>query len=180
MDEGTVCFAHGGETGPWCDEILRLAEVARSKGFLTRSPDFSDLPDANARIERLISLPHLSQSRVILVGLDIGAYVTAVASVTLKPAGLFLLAPAFSLQGYGLQRKAPEAGKIIVVHGWDDEKVDYLNAIRFARDSGADLYLLQSDHKLTGQIAKIEMLFSIFLDSLTYVDHNSLTQLSSA
>lgn len=159
-----VYFAHGKESGAWGSKITRLAEVARSKGFQVCSPEYNGLsPDE--RVEKLISLVD-SEGTVILVGSSLGAYVSTLASVTIKPVGLFLLAPAFYLEGYGLQDPTPSAEKIWVVHGLNDEVVPCQNSILFCSKFGASLHLLDGDHRLTDQIGEIAKLFAFFLDAM--------------
>ena len=43
----------------------------------------------------MLQLELVPHERLILVGSSMGGYVSTVASVSLKPAGLFLMAPAF-------------------------------------------------------------------------------------
>lgn len=158
-----VYFAHGKESGPWGSKITRLAEVARSKGFEVISPEYNGLsPDE--RVEKLRSLVSGSESTVVLVGSSLGAYVSTLASVSIKPVGLFLIAPAIYLDGYGLQDPTPSADKIWVVHGLNDEVVPYQNSIRFCSKFGASLHLLDGDHRLTDQIDEIAKLFALFLE----------------
>jgi len=47
-----VLFAHGKESGPWGNKIQALAEVAKYYEYRVESPDYSDLPDANSRVDR--------------------------------------------------------------------------------------------------------------------------------
>lgn len=51
-----VIFAHGKESGPWGSKIKHLAAIADSLGAMVMSPDYSDLADPDARVERLRDL----------------------------------------------------------------------------------------------------------------------------
>jgi hypothetical protein len=77
--------------------------------------------------------------------------------------GLFLMAPAFYLQGYANQDPVPRTSKTMIVHGWSDDVVPAQNSIRFARLHACDLYLLDGDHRLNDALPKIAPLFEMFL-----------------
>ena len=163
---GVVFFAHGKESGPWGIKIKRLAKVAEAKGFYVESPDYSDLTDPEERVDRLISLLPEASKFLVLVGSSMGSYVSTVVSETFKPDGLFLLAPAFYLNGYANQDPHPYAKVITIVHGWNDEVVPVENAIRFAKRHKAQLHLLDSDHRLVSALPIIENIFGIFLEQI--------------
>ena len=161
-----VNFTHGKESGPWGSKIKALSEVAMEKGFEVPSHDYSDLESPDARVDRLLDLHKTKSDFVVLVGSSMGGYVSTVASATIKPVGLFLLAPAFQLPGYAVQEPVPHADRTVVIHGWNDDVVPYENSIRFAREYAAELHLLDSDHRLQDQIPKLKVLFGFFLDEL--------------
>ena len=158
-----VYFAHGKESGPRGSKIEALAAVAGQKGCRVESPDYSGIADPNARVEKLLSLAARETGPLVLVGSSMGGYVSTVASTKLRPAGLFLMAPAFYLPGYEKQEPAPEAKLTTVVHGWNDEVVPVDNVIRFACRHRAELHLLDSDHRLMSHLQVIEKLFDDFL-----------------
>ncbi|MBL0226788.1 MAG: hypothetical protein IPQ16_14790 [Geobacteraceae bacterium] len=161
-----IYFAHGKESGPWGAKIQALAEVARSKGFRVESPDYSKQPDPDARVEQLLNLKLPSSELTVLVGSSMGGYVATVASHLMNPVGLFLMAPAFYLPGYKVQAPVPHAKKTVIVHGLQDDVVPVDNSIRFAREHGTELYLIDGDHRLNDQLPKIEVLFGLFLDDV--------------
>ena len=72
-----VYFAHGKESGPWGSKIRHLASIAEANGYEVVSPDYSALPDPEARVKHLLEL--LSQepetSNIVLVGSSMGGYV---------------------------------------------------------------------------------------------------------
>ena len=158
-----VVFAHGKESGPWGTKFRYLAELAQRYGASVLSPDYSDCSGPEERVERLLALAMPSHERLILVGSSMGAYVSTVASVHLKPMGLFLLAPAFYLPGYREQTPLPCAPHISVVHGWQDTVIDPEHSVRFARQYGCDLHLIPGDHRLTEALPKIGAIFADFL-----------------
>jgi len=161
-----VYFAHGKESGPWGTKIKALAAIALSKGFNVESPDYSGQPDPDARVEQLLNLKLPSSDLTVLVGSSMGGYVATVASHIINPVGLFLMAPAFYLPGYKDQSPVPNAKKIVVVHGLNDDVVPVDNSIHFAQEHHTELHLLDGDHQLTDQLPKIEVLFGWFLDEI--------------
>jgi len=162
----TVYFAHGKESGPWGAKIEVLAAIARLKGFNVISPDYSGQPDPDARVEQFLST-HLPVSGLnVLVGSSMGGYVATVVSEVVKPAGLFLMAPAFYLPGYKDQAPNPHAGKTVIIHGVNDDVVPADNSVRFAREHRAELHVINSDHRLNDQLPLIGILFDHFLDEV--------------
>ncbi len=158
-----VVFAHGKESGPWGSKIKHLASIAERHGVVVMSPDYSDLQDPDARVERLLSLPLPEHDRLVLVGSSMGGYLATVASQTLKPAGLFLMAPAFYIEGYRVQTPVSGADATCVVFGWRDELIPVENAIRFAQAERAALHLIDGDHRLNAVLPEVGALFERFL-----------------
>lgn len=166
MSRGFVIFSHGKESGPWGTKITALAAVAAQREFAAESIDYTDLADPEDRVRRLREWCAGKGAPLILVGSSMGAYVAAVASRAVNPAGLFLMAPAVHLPGYPEPEPVPRAGKTYVVHGWHDQVIPLENVVRFARRNRARLFLVDGDHGLAGQLPFIEELFGLFLDSL--------------
>lgn len=161
-----VLFAHGKESGPWGSKIKHLAEIAQRRGAKVLSPDYSDLANPDARVERLMSLELLPHDCLVLVGSSMGGYVSAIASQQLKPAGLFLMAPAFYMPGYREQRPASGASRTCVILGWHDEVIPVENGIRFAQEQQAELHVLNGDHRLNTVLPAVGKLFDNFLASV--------------
>lgn len=157
-----IYFAHGKESGPWGHKIQALAAVGRACGFAIESPDYSFTYDPDARVQHLLDLAPQADC-LVLVGSSMGGYVSAIASRTLAPAGLFLLAPAVYMPGYDAE-PAPAARLLEVVHGWRDTVIPVENAIRLARQHQARLHILDSEHTLNDQIPYLEVLFRRFLE----------------
>ncbi len=166
MNRSLVIFSHGKESGPWGTKISALSAIARNHELDIESIDYTDLPDPEARVRRLVARCSGEARPIILVGSSMGGYVATVASRQVKPAGLFLMAPAVYLPGYAETDPMPWAGQTFVVHGWDDKVIPVENAVRFARRTQAQLFLVGDDHSLISQLPFIEELFSLFLDRL--------------
>lgn len=161
-----VLFAHGKESGPWGSKIKHLATIAEKHGCKLLSPDYSGLIDPDARVKHLLSLQILPNDRLVMVGSSMGGYVSTVASRTLKPAGLFLMAPAFCIPGYADQEPVSGAEVTWVVHGWRDEVIPAEHSIRFAKNCHASLHVLDGDHRLNSVLSDVGALFDLFLSSV--------------
>lgn len=170
MDEHVVYFAHGKESGPWGEKIVRLAKIAELKGFHVESPDYSGMFDPQERIEKLLDLKPCAGKHLVLAGSSMGGYVSTVASQTLKPSGLFLLAPAFFREDYEFQNPSPTAQIVEIVHGWDDELIAAEDIVRYAKQYKIRLSLLAGDHRLISAMPQIEKIFSSFLDDILRLD----------
>jgi alpha/beta superfamily hydrolase len=158
-----VVFAHGMESAPWGTKITALAAVARDKGFEPESPDFRHTLDFDERVRHLLALNPRCDGKLALAGSSMGGYVVAHACAQLKPAGLFLMAPALYFEGYDAEPQHCPALSC-VVHGWKDDVVSVDRALRFARARQADLHLLDSGHTLNDRIPTLEKIFADFLD----------------
>jgi surfactin synthase thioesterase subunit len=163
---GVVYFAHGKESGPWGAKIKRLAQVAEARGFRVESPDYSEIDNPDQRVQKLLGLYATQSDNLVLVGSSMGGYVSTVASETLTPRGLFLIAPAFYMGGYANQNPFPNAALTAIVHGWKDEVIPVEHSIRFAQKYNTELHLVDGDHRLIAQIPFIEGVFGLFLDRL--------------
>lgn len=177
MTKPLVIFSHGKESGPQGSKIQALAAVAQAHGAQVISVDYrqaqqgegsgSDLRgEADRRVAQLLATPLPPHDRLILVGSSMGGYVATVASGALKPAGLFLLAPAFYKDGYAEQNPLPHASYTTLVHGWRDDVVPPENSIRFAQQHRCALHMLDGDHRLNDALAAITPLFSNFLETV--------------
>lgn len=161
-----VVFAHGQKSGPWNSKIRHLAHIARSLGAEVMSPDYSDLDDPDARLERLLAMELPPHDQLVLAGSSMGAYVATRASQHFKTTGLFIMAPAFYLPGYAEQQPTSDTKHICLVHGWQDEVIPAESAIRFARQCQADLHLIPGDHLLYTAVPRLGRLFSEFLHQI--------------
>jgi pimeloyl-ACP methyl ester carboxylesterase len=161
----TAIFSHGKESGPWGRKITTLAGVAEDFGLRVVSVDYRGLTTAAARIPRLLEECRRHDPVTVLVGSSMGGYVAATASAEINPAGLFLMAPALGLPGY-VPDPRPRAGRITMIHAWQDEVIPADSSLRFARLWGGELHLVNGDHRLESSLPLIVAIFRNFLESL--------------
>lgn len=163
MAAATVIFLHGKESGPWGLKIRALARVAEKRGCRVVSNDDQGVADPGQRVQRLVNSAETATGPLILVGSSMGGYVATVASSALSPRGLFLMAPAFGIEGYPVQNPVAVAEEMMVVHGWDDDVVPLDAVFRFAREHRCRLCLVPDGHALHGEIDVIGQAFGEFL-----------------
>jgi len=168
--KGTVILSHGLESGPNATKVSALAEVADALGWASVRPDYLDIDarrDAraiDARVARtLANTP--TEGRIVFGGSSMGAFVSGFASLERSCAGLFLLALPLEIPGYW-RRFAAAAVPTALVHGWNDELCPVDAAIDFARAHGADLHLVNDDHRLGAHVSYCASLFHRFLSDL--------------
>ncbi len=167
-----VIFSHGKETGPWGTKICRLADVAQSAGWQVISADYAALTGqadapAELRLQVLLQLlkvdlpPH---SHLVLAGSSMGGWVSAQAACHVKPAGLFLLAPALGIADYPSQWPDVDGSvDIEVTHGWADDVIPAQNSITFAQRTNARLHVVPDDHRLSQSLDVLCASFTAFL-----------------
>jgi len=161
-----VVFSHGKESGPWGTKISALADIARAEGYEVESVDYRGIDDPHARVTRLLAYCRDFQGRLVLVGSSMGGHVSTAGSRLLRTAGLFLMAPAFYVPGFEALTPEPAECPVTIVHGWRDEVVPVDNSIRFAREHGASLHILDTDHRMQDKIREIGYYFEYFLITL--------------
>jgi pimeloyl-ACP methyl ester carboxylesterase len=161
-----VVFSHGKESGPWGRKIAALADVARSEGYQAESVDYRGIDGPRERIARLVDFCKELQGDLVLVGSSMGGYVSVASASLLHARGVFLMAPALYMDGLPPLRENLLDCPATIVHGWYDEVVPFEHSVRFAKDYGAALHLLRSDHRLHNQLRVIRYLFEYFLIAL--------------
>lgn len=160
-----IVFNHGKESGPNGSKIQALGAQAEELGHSTESLDYTDLPDdPEARVERLLAYVREQNEPVVLVGSSMGSYVAAVASMKDAVQGLFLLAPAFYIEGFAVQDYSPQAKEIALVHGFSDEIIPFQHSVTFGERHDAEVHLLPGDHRLKEAMPRIHPLFGDFLN----------------
>ena len=159
-------FAHGKESGPWGGKIKYLAHVATLRGYRAVSVDYTDMLSADDRVRRLLETDFGEYDRLVLAGSSMGAYVSTLASKYLRPAGLFLLAPAFGLPGYNVQKPVPYAQQTAVVMGWQDDVIPLENVASFAREHSAEYHVFADGHRLLNVLPEIGGIFDRFLERI--------------
>lgn len=166
FSSGTVVFSHGQESGPWGAKITAMAAVVRDLGLAVESVDYRGMADPAARVGRLVSVVSGMTTPVVLVGSSLGGHVAGSAAPQVKPRGVFLLAPAFYMPGFEAHTPQDVGCPAAIVHGWHDDIVPVENSIRWAREHGAALHVLDSGHRLEDQIEPICRLLRDFLRDL--------------
>lgn len=159
----TIYFAHGKESGPWGTKISSLAELARRRGLRVESPDYRSSMDPEERVRQLLRSCDTRGAKLLLAGSSMGGYVSAVASRTLQPRGLFLMAPAVDIPGYGGDTR-PSADIVHAVHGWQDELIPPERVVGWAQRHRAVLHLIDAEHALNSRLKQVSALFEHFLD----------------
>ena len=162
----TVIFSHGQESGPWGSKIRAMAELVESLGFDLGSIDYQGISDPIERVQKLLIETAEINDRLILIGSSMGGHVATAAADELDAAGLFVLAPAYFMEGYEDLTPDPPGMPLCIVHGWHDEVVPVENSIRYAQQCHATLHLIDSDHRLTANIDEINDYLKTFLEQI--------------
>ena len=163
----TVIFSHGQESGPFGTKIRAMAELVESMGCGADSIDYQGIADPTERVEKCVRECASVDDRLVLVGSSMGGHVATAAAARVGAAGLFVLAPAYFMEGYeDLTPSAPDI-PICIVHGWHDDIVPVDNSIRFARSCSATLHIVDGDHRLTANIDEINCYLRQFIDTIS-------------
>jgi pimeloyl-ACP methyl ester carboxylesterase len=163
----TVVFSHGQESGPWGTKIRAMAELVREMGCTADSIDYQGIADPTERVEKCVRECAGVDDKLILIGSSMGGHVATAAAEEIGAAGLFVLAPAYYMEGYeDLTPRAPSM-PICIVHGWHDDVVPVENSIRYARACGATLHIVNGDHRLTRNIDEINEYLRYFVSEIS-------------
>ncbi len=162
----TVVFSHGQESGPWGTKIKAMAERAEAVGCRAVSVDYRGLDEPSARVLKLVAECRGIDDKLVLVGSSMGGHVATAAAADVGAAGLFVLAPAYFMEGFEELTPDPPSIPTVIVHGWHDDVVPVENSIRFAAMCSATLHVLDGDHRLTANIGAINDYFEQFLRQL--------------
>lgn len=162
-----VVFSHGQESGPWGTKIRAMAELVRGMGCTADSIDYQGVADPTERVRKLQRECADIGEKLVLVGSSMGGHVATAAAEPLGAAGLFVLAPAYYMEGYEELTPAAPRIPICIVHGWHDDIVPVENSIRFARACSATLHLVDGDHRLTQNINEINEYLAQFIRNIT-------------
>lgn len=96
-----------------------------------------------------------------------GGHVATAAAEALGAIGLFVLAPAWYMDGYEHLTPLPPSMPICIVHGWHDDIVPVENSVRYARNCSATLHIVNGDHRLTDNIDAINGYLELFIKTIT-------------
>ena len=163
----TVVFSHGQESGPWGTKIRAMAEKVRELGCTAESIDYQGIADPAERVEKLLRECRDIRDPLILVGSSMGGHVATAAADALGAIGLFVLAPAWYMQGYEHLTPLPPSMPICIVHGWHDVIVPVENSVRYARNCSATLHIVNGDHRLKDNIGAINDYLERFIKTIT-------------
>lgn len=158
-----VIYNHGKDSTPWGEKTQVLMAVAKRLGYEFQSLDYRPEPDPDERIQKLLAFDVSGYDEIVLVGSSMGAYVATVAAETIRPQGLFLLAPAFYLPGYRQTTFSPPAERTLVIHGWRDTIVPPEHAWRFCQHYRVRLNMLDAEHRLIEELPRLAREFEGFL-----------------
>ncbi len=158
-----VIFSHGQESGPWGSKITAMAALVRDLGARADSVDYRGMADPHERVEKLVGVLQRTDRPIILVGSSMGGHVATAASARCAVDGVFVLAPAYYMPGYEALTPPSPACPLEIVHGWRDDVVPVDNSIRYAREAGATLHVVDGDHRLTANIDTINALLRLFI-----------------
>lgn len=161
-----VIYNHGKDSTPWGEKTMIFSDVAKRCCYDFDSLDYRRQPDPDERVSQLLSIDLSDYDQCVLMGSSMGGYVATVASETMKPQGLFLLAPAFYLPGYRKTGFNPPVDRTLVIHGWRDTIVPPENSWKFCQKYGIRLNMLDSDHRLMSELPRLALEFEQFLLAL--------------
>lgn len=159
----TVIFSHGQESGPWGTKIRAMAATVRELGCRADSIDYRGVADPTERVGKLIDACTGIEDALILVGSSMGGHVATAAAAPAGAAGLFVLAPAYYVEGYEGLTPEPPPLPIEIVHGWHDDVIPVANSLRFAAACSATLHVVDGDHRLTANIDEINYYLRRFI-----------------
>lgn len=161
-----VYFSHGQESGPWGTKIQAMSATVRELGCRVESVDYQGIADPGMRVAKLERECRGLAEPLILVGSSMGGHVATAAAAVVGAIGLFVLAPAYYIEGWeALTPPAPDI-PIVIVHGWRDDVVPVDNSIRYARENLATLHVVDGDHRLTENIDEINFYLRRFVSEL--------------
>ena len=168
---GHVILSHGLESGPQATKVTAMAAAAEALGWTSERPDYCDLDrtrdvrEVRNRLARLLDRCARAPRPLVLAGSSMGAYISAVASLEVEVAGLFLLAPPVRLEGYPQPLDAAPVPTTII-HGWDDELIPATDVVHWAQPRRDRLLLVNDTHRLAGHVAFCAEEFARFLATL--------------
>ena len=173
--KGHCILSHGFESGPDATKVTALAEAAEALGWSHERPDYTDLDgrrevselgDVPARLERLLALAQDAARRgpLVLAGSSLGAYISALVSLQLPVAGLFLMAPPIRMgRAHPLEAAAVPTS---IIHGWRDELIPADEVVMWAQARRDRLLLVDDSHRLSDHVESSKLAFAELLAGL--------------
>lgn len=169
---GTIILSHGLDSSPHATKVSALAARGEALGWRTQRPDYREddrrghAASVAPRLARLGEAIGACAAPPLLVGSSMGAFVSALASLTQPVAGLFLLAMPVSMPGVDTPLNVRREVPTLLVHGWRDELCPVADLYAFAGQRRLPLLLLDDDHRLSASLGAIERQFEQFLGRL--------------
>ena len=173
--KGHCILSHGFESGPEATKVTALAEAAEALGWSHERPDYTDLDgrrevselgDVPARLERLLALAQDAARRgpLVLAGSSLGTYISALVSLQLPVAGLFLMAPPIRMgRAHPLEAAAVPTS---IIHGWRDELISADEVVMWAQARRDRLLLVDDSHRLSDHVESSKLAFAELLAGL--------------
>lgn len=172
---GHCILSHGFESGPDATKVTALAEAAEALGWTSERPDYTDLDarheisplgDVPRRLARLLDLARSAAARgpVVLAGSSLGAYISALGSLQVPVAGLFLMAP--PIRPHTEHPIDAADVPMSIIHGWDDELIPHALVVEWAHARRARLLMVDDGHRLAGHVQASAGAFARLLSSL--------------
>ena len=165
---GTIILSHGSDSGPDATKVSALAKVAEAIGWNALRPDFREedkrghAGSVQPRVDKLIELADEATQPLVLAGSSMGAFVSGLASLQVRCAGIFLVALPMSIPRWS-QRFDMARVPAMLVHGFDDELCPVTAAAQFAGARGIPTLLLPDDHRLSHHVEQVAQQFRSFL-----------------
>jgi pimeloyl-ACP methyl ester carboxylesterase len=167
-----VYFSHGQESGPWGTKIKAMAAAVSDLGCRAESVDYQGIAAPGERVRKLVRECRDVTEPLILVGSSMGGHVATAAAGEVGAIGLFVLAPAYFIDGWEPPAPTADGVPVVIVHGWRDDVVPVENSIRYARENLATLHIVDGDHRLTANIDEINFYLRRFVSQLAGCDHS--------
>jgi pimeloyl-ACP methyl ester carboxylesterase len=171
VTQRTVVFSHGKDSSPHSTKIIALSDTARCEGFECLAVDYRGIDSPDQRVTKLVDACKEIRGELVLVGSSLGGYISLVAAPTLHARGIFLMAPAVYFDQLRPLRERSIDCPFTIVHGWRDTVVPLEDSVRLAREYGATLHLVDSDHSLHSFMRTIRFYFEHFLIALDSPRH---------
>lgn len=169
---GTVILSHGSDSGPGATKVSVLAKIAEEIGWQTQRPDYREedklghAASVQPRVEKLVAAAREAAQPLVLVGSSMGAFVSGLASLQVRCAGIFLIALPMMIPRWS-QRFDMANVPAMLVHGFNDELCPVTAAAQFANARRIPTLLLPDDHRLANHVDMIGRQFRWFLQRLS-------------
>ncbi len=168
---GHVILSHGLNSSPAATKVSAMAAVAETLGWSHERPDYSDIDASNDigevanRLRRLLERCAAAPRPLVLAGSSMGAFISALATLEVPCAGLFLLAPPVHMDGFPRSLRAAVL-PTTVIHGWADDVCPVGDVIRWSQRRRDRLMLVDDGHRLDAHVDFCAAEFGRFLTVL--------------